>query len=660
MLRRPLTCLIRSQRSFGSTIVIRTAKRCPVLWYYASDVPLTKPHDPSYKPGKPASKFVKFSVSDCERLERAFQGWKESQRKLEDVVSVPVNEDFLFQVDVPKMELKSTYWRGPTYEVRRGVWFDSSNVPLPSEVTAELELYYLKLNFKSDDENAQDVFKLSHRYGEYKLVVFTDQKTAYLLPHLDGGDLQLKLLRANIGALQGEKITRAGDDGSPPMDVAAAAKKKIENGIQSKAAQLGNISDLISWELPGVFGMTKDKDTEKGTDDGSNVLKREIETDYDSQATTSRRKVDHLVFCVHGIGQTLGKKYEYVNFTHTVNVLRSNLKKVYSESKQLKNLNKERGADDWKNNCGIQVLPITWRHTIGFQTDATKPNDEYPELPTLADITLNGILGLRRLLGDIALDILLYDEPFYRERILSEVHRHLNDVYRLYRERNPEFNGDVHLIGHSLGSLILFDILCEQDKYRLDFSVKNYYCIGSPIGVFKLIQRTKIQAACEEERKSSANVQKPKCENLYNLFHICDPISYRIEPLVDLSMAQYQPAIISHWSTGEGIASRVMEIGGSILKDIPGAAIKGGNTKKDKSMLPLDVAQRLMNLNHTGRLDYSLTPGFLEVDIISAAKAHVSYFEDLDVAGFILKEMLSKHNRRHHVIVTKENLPSID
>lgn len=36
---------------------------------------------------------------------------------------VPVNEDFLFDVDIEKRELAPVYWLGPIYEVRRGTWF---------------------------------------------------------------------------------------------------------------------------------------------------------------------------------------------------------------------------------------------------------------------------------------------------------------------------------------------------------------------------------------------------------------------------------------------------------------------------------------------------------------------------------------------------------
>jgi hypothetical protein len=38
-------------------------------------------------------------------------------------VKVPVNEDYLFDVDIERRELAPTYWLGPVYDVRRGTWF---------------------------------------------------------------------------------------------------------------------------------------------------------------------------------------------------------------------------------------------------------------------------------------------------------------------------------------------------------------------------------------------------------------------------------------------------------------------------------------------------------------------------------------------------------
>ena len=93
----------------------------------------------------------------------------------------------------------------------------------------------------------------------------------------------------------------------------------------------------------------------------------------------------------------MGKKYEYVNFAHTVNLLRSNMKKIYNNSEKLQSLNT---ASDYKSNCNVQVLPITWRHSISFQTDAKEENIENPDLPTLSQVTVNGVLPLRKLLAD--------------------------------------------------------------------------------------------------------------------------------------------------------------------------------------------------------------------------------------------------------------------
>lgn len=55
---------------------------------------------------------------------------------------VPVNEDFLFDVDIEKRELAPTYWLGPIYDVRRGSWFyqEGSNLrPCEENLANQLE-----------------------------------------------------------------------------------------------------------------------------------------------------------------------------------------------------------------------------------------------------------------------------------------------------------------------------------------------------------------------------------------------------------------------------------------------------------------------------------------------------------------------------------------
>ena len=64
------------------------------------------------------------------------------------LVKVPVNEDFLFDVDIEARELAPTYWLGPIYDVRRGSWFyqDGSSLrPCDENLSIQLEEGYLKV-----------------------------------------------------------------------------------------------------------------------------------------------------------------------------------------------------------------------------------------------------------------------------------------------------------------------------------------------------------------------------------------------------------------------------------------------------------------------------------------------------------------------------------
>jgi hypothetical protein len=215
---------------------------------------------------------------------------------------------------------------------------------------------------------------------------------------------------------------------------------------------------------------------------------------------------------------TIDCRTESVNFIHDVNVLRQTLKGVYGGSADLQALNSE--IDKLPKNCRIQVLPVCWRHLLDFPRKGVRQNRREHDLgdtfgdeedyPSLEDITIQGVPFVRSLITDLALDILLYQSA-YREHISNIVLAESNRIYNLFRERNPEFKGKVSLIGHSLGSAILFDILCrqkeatkihgsgahqKQHKNRpsaapkaqgkdLDFhfEVEDFYCLGSPIGV---------------------------------------------------------------------------------------------------------------------------------------------------------------------------------
>ena len=48
--------------------------------------------------------------------------------------------------------------------------------------------------------------------------------------------------------------------------------------------------------------------------------------------------------------------------------------------------------------------------------------------------------------------------------IIDTVSSEFNRLYSLFKKRNPSFTGGVSVAGHSLGSVILFDLLMHQKK----------------------------------------------------------------------------------------------------------------------------------------------------------------------------------------------------
>lgn len=145
-------------------------KDCPPLvvhWFFATDVPKRRPTPievPSKsieKPQPAPRKYAPFSKTDSKAIEAAFRKLAEEEDAAEqpkyddeddpsvnstsppatldpmpnasfeqdkkhskpDSIKVPVNEDYLFDVDIEQRELGPAYWLGPIYEVRRGTWF---------------------------------------------------------------------------------------------------------------------------------------------------------------------------------------------------------------------------------------------------------------------------------------------------------------------------------------------------------------------------------------------------------------------------------------------------------------------------------------------------------------------------------------------------------
>ncbi|KAH7356284.1 DDHD domain-containing protein [Pyrenochaeta sp. MPI-SDFR-AT-0127] len=700
----------------------RYPQDCPPLsvrWFHAIDLFKRKPLSAhAVNPDKPLpkpKKWIPFSTSDSRAIEAAFQKQADEAEAAElrkGIASpttptqsgaaspcstkVPVNEDYLFDVDIEARELAPAYWLGPVYDVKRGTWFTPDGDAVDESLAMQLEEGYLKVkpwrfgcteertsasqprtrplstgpsvgddyrkelarlnrdstsnpvtpkssfdslrkeaskqqqhDAKADESPVfvhSDLPRTHRLFGAHmnSTVTYQDDKTAWLLTddmwtrmgstlyqRFAGGAhyAGYKYIRGYTNP-QDTKASGSTDTGSEKQVGRSATPPQAygsDHDKQSTAAESQGNSDAdtsdvergrespsqtrrrnLERQVSQLMTSSKPEYEQKQEEELRKREEEEMRDDYKMQDKAEQgREIEHLLLITHGIGQRLGMRMESINFIHDVNTMRKSFKSVYAASPDLQALNSE--TDTETKNNRIQVIPIVWRHLLDFPKQSLKHNrkehdlgdldHEDHEYPNLEDITVEGVPAVRNFLTDLALDILLYQSPAYKGHISRIVVNELNRTFRLFKDRNPSFKGKVSLVGHSLGSAIMFDILCIQkdavlrsssqsSKHRrsteeglkLDFEVEDFYALGSPIGLFQMLKGRTIAArpstsfvppktpasplddpfspgATEHDYTFDITTSSPLCKQIFNIFHPTDPISYRIEPLISPAMS---------------------------------------------------------------------------------------------------------------------------
>ncbi|GFT47589.1 SEC23-interacting protein [Nephila pilipes] len=160
--------------------------------------------------------------------------------------------------------------------------------------------------------------------------------------------------------------------------------------------------------------------------------------------------IDHLVFIVQGIGSFCDLRFRTVS--QCVDGFRDIANKLIASH--------FRNEVEQGRVNRVEFLPVAWHaklHTSDVGLDRR-----------MQSITLPSIPKLRHFTNDTLIDILLYSSPSYCQSILDTVACELNELYELFLSRNPGFSGKILVAGHSLGSLILFDILANQHTSEED------------------------------------------------------------------------------------------------------------------------------------------------------------------------------------------------
>ncbi|GAY62511.1 hypothetical protein CUMW_218370 [Citrus unshiu] len=164
----------------------------------------------------------------------------------------------------------------------------------------------------------------------------------------------------------------------------------------------------------------------------------------------------------------------------------------------------------------VLFIPCQWRKGLKLSSETA-----------VEKITLDGVRGLRVMLSATVHDVLYYMSPIYCQDIINSmiilsgpilrkmsmllslsknlknyrVSNQLNRLYLKFLKRNPGYDGKVSIYGHSLGSVLSYDILCHQENLSSPFPMDCLYK----------------EHAGSEESSPDMNNQPSRCNSSTNL-----------------------------------------------------------------------------------------------------------------------------------------------
>jgi hypothetical protein len=397
-------------------------------------------------------------------------------------------------------------------------------------------------------------------------------------------------------------------------------------------------------------------------------------------ASSLRPHVTDLVLVIHGIGQKLSERMESYHFTHAINAFR-------------REVNVELGTDSVKSHLredlgGIMMLPVNWRLTLRFEDGGYK-GEEQEEDPavnqySLKDITPDTLPSVRNIVSDVMLDIPYYLSREHNPKMIKAVTREANKIYRLWCANNPGFAdwGRVHIIAHSLGSVMAVDILSSQPTHvspdlgalptpveqlptdHFIFDTKSLFVCGSPSGFFLLLKKAALLPRRDRDKPGADGDNTPgvageqgtygclAVDNIYNVVNPYDPVAYRLNAAVDADYAAslkqaWVPSSQSTWFSNP-FSKSTTSSSGMPLKPSAIARLPSNVELETHNFTREEIAEkRAYLLNDNGQIDYFLRYGGgpLEIQYLTMLGAHSSYWLSRDFVRMIVQEVGREQGR---------------
>ena len=204
----------------------------------------------------------------------------------------------------------------------------------------------------------------------------------------------------------------------------------------------------------------------------------------------------------------------------------------------------------------------------------------------------------------------------------------------------------------------------ERVLRPLSFRCDTLVMIGSPLALFLALSSNSAEGTLENPVGEGVTLkQLPACRRVVNLHHPHDPVSYRLEPLLAPTAAPPRASLVP-WHRNSGrrlgveLADRLEAVGSSMrgLGAMSAAAFaKMGLAVRPDAQprytatnepSPDDAPRALLRRlsgsprdasDDDARVDFQLQATEIDVPIVQAFTAHLSYWSDPDVALFLLR-----------------------
>ncbi|KAL8416792.1 hypothetical protein RB596_007080 [Gaeumannomyces avenae] len=646
-------------------------------------------------------------------------------------VQVPVGSR-LYLVSFPEMQMRPMYWSpiNDVTVVTRATWFYRDNMtPVEPKVANQLEAGYSELRPWSEAWSIEIRCAIAvGALGEEKVSqplwghppAGTNANVEDMLPVEPGISddpyCAARCYRGNaaaVGVLSPHvgETTDTGSTGSYPnwhvvyknATEANLLKPSLRPSAYYSRTPISRIMKGATVGIPVVRGFNRDAwrrihERPRGASDkgASHPLTKAVATaearprsrPLGPSCTACAAETENwrdLVLVIHGIGQKFAERVESFHFTHAINSFR-------------RAVNTELGSNNYRDAAGgIMVLPVNWRHLLSFEDGGTMQQGgagaaAAPESFGLKDIEPKTIPVVRGLISDV-----MFDVPYYlshhKPRMIKAVTREANRIYRLWCKNNPGFadQGRVHLIAHSLGSVMALDILSNQptitpplrdptceadpDARHFEFDCKNLFLLGSPAAFFLLLERSqlvpregRLKPGTDPADVTSKDIVGQQgqfgclaVDNIYNILSREDPVAYllnsTIDPVYAASLKKtFVPTTATFFqSIGNGIRGLW---GGAPTQPGAGTAPNKPPTVRLPSQLELEVhdftreeiaERKAILLNDNGTLDYYLhsSGGPLEIQYLNMLHAHSSYWTSPDLIRMLCMEICRKPGRAY-------------